>query len=226
MLVDHPEERGAVLVVGKERAAVVAGDDRRLLVRLAVHDRGQGGRVVPALVRIVGEAAAHQQRAEVGVAEPERAELVRVLLDPRRRVGRVVDEDLLGGEGDLGREAVGVRVELAVRVDELHQVERREVAGGVVEEHVLRARVRGVDPVRVRARVPVVDRRVVLDARVAADVGGLGHLVEQVARLVGVHRLVPRRRLWVVHSLSSTTAFMNSSVTRTLWLAFWKATLP
>ena len=31
---------------------------------------------------------------------------------------------------------------------------------------------------------------------------------------------------WVVHSLSSTTACMNSSVTRTLWLAFWKKTLP
>src|SRR5664279_2092592 len=31
---------------------------------------------------------------------------------------------------------------------------------------------------------------------------------------------------WVVHSPSFTTAFMNSSVTRTLWLAFWNATLP
>ena len=31
---------------------------------------------------------------------------------------------------------------------------------------------------------------------------------------------------WVVQSLSSTTACMNSSVTRTEWLAFWKKTLP
>ena len=30
----------------------------------------------------------------------------------------------------------------------------------------------------------------------------------------------------VVHSPSSTTACMKSSVTRTLWLAFWKKTLP
>ena len=40
-----------------ERAAVVAGDDARLLVRLAVHDRGQRGGVVAALVGVVGEAA-------------------------------------------------------------------------------------------------------------------------------------------------------------------------
>ena len=31
---------------------------------------------------------------------------------------------------------------------------------------------------------------------------------------------------WVVQSLSSTTACMNASVTRTLWFAFWKKTLP
>ena len=66
---------------------------------------------------------------------------------------------------------------------------RGEVARRVVEEHVFRARVAGVDLVRVGARVPVVDRRVVLDARVAADVGRLGHLAEDVAGLVGAHRL-------------------------------------
>ena len=65
---------------------------------------------------------------------------------------------------------------------------RRE-AGRVVEEHVLGARVAGVDPVGVGARVPVVDRGVVLDARVAAQVGGVGHAAEDVGRLVGAHRL-------------------------------------
>ena len=190
VLRDDPQERLAVLVVGLERAAVVAGDDRRLLVRLAVHDRGQGGGEVAALVGVVGQAAAHQQRAEVGVAEAERPELVAVLLDPRRRVAGVVDQDLLRGDRHLGREPVGLDVELAVRADELHQVERGEVARGVVEEHVLGARVGRVDPVRVGRGVPVVDGRVVLDAGVAAQVGGLGHPAEDVAGLVGVHRLV------------------------------------
>ena len=190
MLADDPQERLAVLVVGVERAAVVAGDLGRLAIRLAVHDRGQGGRVVAALVGVVGETAAHQQRAEVGVAEAERPELVGVLLDPRRRVGGVVDQDLLGGDRHLGREPVGLDVELAVGADELHEVERGEVARRVVEEHVLGARVGRVDPVRVGRGVPLVDGRVVLDARVAAQVGGLGHLAEDVAGLVGVHDFV------------------------------------
>ena len=190
MLGDDPQERLAVLRVALERAAVIAGDDGGLLVRLAVHDRGQGGGVVAALVRVVGETAAHQQRAEVGVAQSERPELVAVLLDLGRRVARVVDEDLLRGDRDLGREPVGLDIELAVRLDELHEVERREVARGVVEEHVLGARVGRVDPVRVGRGVPLVDGRVVLDARVAAEVRGLGHLAEDVTGLVGVHDLV------------------------------------
>jgi hypothetical protein len=113
---------------------------------------------------------------------------VRVLLDLGRGVRGVVDQDLLGRQRDLGREAIGLGIELAVRVDELHQVEAGEVARGVVEEHVLGARVARMDAIRVGRGVPVVDGRVVLDARVAADVRRLGHLVEDVARLVGVHR--------------------------------------
>ena len=114
VLGDDPQERLAVLRVALERAAVIAGDDARLLVRLAVHDRGQGGGVVATLVGVVGETTAHEQRAEVGVAQAERPELVAVLLDLGRRVGRVVDEDLLRGQRHLGREPVGVDVELAV----------------------------------------------------------------------------------------------------------------
>ena len=36
----------------------------------------------------------------------------------------------------------------------------------------------------------------------------------------------PSETSWVCHSASRSTAFMNSSVTRTLWLAFWKNTEP
>ena len=128
VLADDPQEGLLVLLVLAERAAVIARDDRALAVRLAVHDRGQRGGVVAALLRVVGQATAHEQGAEVGVAEPERPEAVAVLLDPRRRVGRVVDEDLLGGDRQLGRVAVGLDVELAVLADELHQVEAGQVA--------------------------------------------------------------------------------------------------
>ncbi len=96
------------------------------------------------LVRVVGQAATHEQGAEVGVAQAEGPEAVRVLLDLGRRVGGVVDEDLLGRDGQASGEAEGLDVELAVGIDELHEVQRGQVAGGVVEERELRAGVGGV----------------------------------------------------------------------------------
>ena len=74
-------------------------------------------------------------------------------------------------------------VERAVRPAELHQVQRGQVARRVVDVHVLRARVGRVDAARVRRRVPLVDRRVVLDARIGAAPGRLGDLAHQLARL-------------------------------------------
>ena len=48
-----------------------------------------------------GQALGHEQRAEVGVAEPELAELAAVLGDLLGRVVGVADEDLLRGEHHL-----------------------------------------------------------------------------------------------------------------------------
>ncbi len=72
---------------------------------------------------------------------------------------------------------------------ELHQVQRGEVAGGVVEEHVLAARIRGVDARRVFAGVPAVDGGVVLHAGVAALPGGFADLLQEIAGLVGLYRV-------------------------------------
>ena len=141
-----------------------------------------GGGEGAALVRVVREPARHEQRAEVRVAEAELAVGLRVRLDLGRRVARVADEDLLREEDRVDGVLEGLDVEVAVLAAELHQVDGREVAGAVVDGHVLRARVGRVDPARVRERVPGVDGRVVLDARVGAAPGGLGRLPEQVAR--------------------------------------------
>jgi len=62
---------------------------------------------------------------------------VAVLLDRRRRITGVVDEDLLRRDERADRRLVPDDVELAVRLDEFHQVDRREVARRVVQEHVL-----------------------------------------------------------------------------------------
>ena len=189
VLVDHAQEGLAVDGVAFERTDL-RGDARGLRVRLAGEDRGDGGGVVAAVFAVVGDAAGHQQRAEVGVADAERAEGVRVLLDRLRRIRGVIDGDLLRGDDDAQRGAVGLDVEAGVLVVEAHQVQRGQVAGRVVEEHVLRARVRGVDAGRVRAGMPVVDGGVELHAGIAAEVGRLGHLAHQLAGLERAHDLL------------------------------------
>ena len=102
VLAHHAQERLAVLLVAGERTAAVARDPRRLRVGLAGHQRGQRRRVVAAGVAVVRQAARHQQRAEVRVAEPERPVGVAVLLDRRRRIAGVVDDDLLRGDAACG----------------------------------------------------------------------------------------------------------------------------
>ena len=136
VLRDHADHRGAILGVALVRAHPL-GDLGRLAVRAAGHERRDRRRVRAALVRVVREAARHQQRAEVRVAEAELAEPLRVPADLGRRVGRVADEDLLREEHHVDRVLEHLDVELAVLAAELHEVERGEVARRVVDVHVL-----------------------------------------------------------------------------------------
>src|SRR5687768_5502767 len=83
--------------------------------------------------------------------------------------------------------AEGLDVELAsLHVEELEQIERRQVAGRVVEEHVFGAGVAGVDAPGLGAGVPVVDRGVELKTRIGALPGRFRDLSPQVARLDGL----------------------------------------
>ena len=153
---------------------------------MAVRTRSQ----IAAGGRVVGQTQGHEQRAQVGVAEAQRTVVVRVLRDGLGGIAGVVDQDLHGGDDHGDRVPVGGNVEAARRGDELHQVEAGQVAGRVVEEHVLRAGIGRVDARRVLAGVPLVDGGVELHAGIAAEPGGLGDLAHDVARLVGLYRLV------------------------------------
>ena len=51
-------------------------------------------------------------------------------------------------------------------------------------------------------------------------------ILRKMSRALYVPAGLPSLTSWVVQSASRSTAFMNSSVTRTLWFAFWKKTLP
>src|ERR1700685_1582425 len=111
---------------------------------------------------------------------------MRVAHDHFRRVAGVVDQDFLGGDEDIDGVAIGFDVEGSVG-SELEQVQASQVAGGVVEEHVLAARIAGVDAGGVLGCVPAVDGGVVLHAGVAAVPGGFGNFPQQLFGFVGVH---------------------------------------
>ena len=197
---DHAPHRGGVLGVAGEGPAG-GREPRRLPVGGARHQRGDAGGEGARGLGVVRQAAGHEQAPEVGEAEAERAEAPRGLGDCRRRIAGVVDEDLLRRDQHLAgvREAGGI--EARRRRPEAHQVQRREVAGALVEEQELAAGVAGADRARGGAGVPARDGVRVLDARVAAAPGRLGkgppQLAGAVARPRGAVGDPPRRPLAV-----------------------------
>ena len=80
-------------------------------------------------------------------------------------------------------------VESVVVAEELEQVDAGQVAGGVVQAHVLGAGVASGDAARLGVGVPVVDRAVVLDAWVGALPCGLGHAPQQLPRVDALDHL-------------------------------------
>src|SRR6185437_9410088 len=149
LAVDVEAGAGATVAIGTlrerrgsaERRAGL-GDAGGLRVGVAAEDGGDGGGEGAAGVGVVGQAEIHEQSAEVGVAEAQRAVVVRVAADLFGGVAGGDDDDLHRGGDDGDGVAVGEDVELAAGGEELHQVEAGEIAGGVVEEHVLRTRIR------------------------------------------------------------------------------------
>ena len=195
MHADHFQERLVLARVAGERPGRF-GDARAGQVRLPAHDGGDGAGIIAALIAVVRNTERHQQRAQVGEAQPQRPVIVRIAGDLLGRIAGVIDDDFLRHDHGIHGVAESFHVELPVRSHELHQVQRRQVAGRIVQEHVFRAGVRGVDARRVLARMPAVDGGVELHAGVAALVGGFGDLLHQVARLCSASRAGRRPRTW------------------------------
>ncbi|TXT19205.1 MAG: hypothetical protein FD138_4368 [Planctomycetota bacterium] len=179
----HAEHRLLVLSVTGERADA-AGDAAAREIRLTVEQCRDRTRNAATCVAVVRNAPRHQQAAEVRIAQTQWPEQMAVLGDGRSRIARVIDQDFLSGDKDRARSAEAVDVEAVPFTREFSQVDARQIAGRVVEEHVLGARIAGVDAAGVRAGVPAIDRRVVLHARVATDPSARSHLAHHVLRIV------------------------------------------
>ncbi len=172
-------DAGATGVAVAGKRADIRGDFRALLVGVAGHDGRDRAGERAAFVGIIRQAVAHAERTEVRKAEAERAEDVGIFRDVLRRIAGVVHENFLRGDENAHGGLEALDVELAVFALELHQVQRREIARGVVDENVFAARIRGVNRLGALAGVPFLDRAVVLDAGIAADVRAFGDFVEQ-----------------------------------------------
>src|SRR5215468_2897358 len=85
---------------------------------------------------------------------------------------------------------VALDLELAgLLIPEGEQVQRRQIAGGVVEKHVFRARIAGANFARGRAGVPVIDRGVILQTGIGRSPGGVADLLPQNARVERLREL-------------------------------------
>ena len=188
MHADDVQHGFAVLVVFTEGAAH-HGQLGAGFIGVAGHDRGHDGGKGAPFIAVIGESEAHQDGAEVGVAEPERPVKVRIGGNLLGGVAGAAHENFLGDDKDADRVAETLDIQVAVGIHELHHVERRQIAGAVVEEHVLGAGIAGIDPAAVDAGVPAVDRGVVLHAGIPAQVGAFGNHLHQVGGGVGLDHI-------------------------------------
>ena len=179
VVANDAQHRLAVVCESGERAQLFR-HFRRGGVGRAGHERGDRGGERAALVAVIGQARGHQEAADVGVAQAQGAVSVGQLGDPPgRELGhqhRDLEHDRPQPHGVLE----GRHVEPSVLAPEGHQVERGQIARRVVEEHVLRARVGGVDPAAHRAGVPFIDGGVELEPGVGRGPGGVADLLPQV----------------------------------------------
>ena len=146
-------------------------------------------------VRIIGDAGSHQQAADIGKAEAGGAVVVGQFGDRRDGNCAIITEissTIIHSRqacSKLSTSKASVSASTRLLVAEGEQVQGREIAGGVVEEHIFRARVRGADRAGRGAGVPVVHRRVEMQARIGRWPGGVADLFPQLARLQRLHDL-------------------------------------
>ncbi len=196
------------------------GDFSRGGVGNAGHDGGQRPADGATFSRIIGDARGHQQAADIGITKAERAVLI-------GEFGNLARGELRHHHGDFQHQrpqAHGMFVICDVdllgrRILELQQVERGQVAGGVVEEHVFRARVGRADRAGGRAGVPVVHRGVEVQAGIGRCPGGIGDLFHS-SRAFSVFITRPSRRAVRSQLPSFSTARRKSSFSETELLEF------
>ena len=149
-------------------------------VRASSEDGRDGGTDGPARFGVIWDAHLHEHRAEVGKAQTKGAVLPRSLRDgfAGERGHENADFENNGPQTGGVLETIDIKSP-ALTVVELHEVDGRKIACGVVKEHVLRTWVRSVDPSFSWTGVPFIDGAVVLQTRVCASPSGEADLIPE-----------------------------------------------
>ena len=191
VVADHAQHvRGVLLVAGE--GAELARHLGRGLVGDAGHDSGQRAAERAAFLAVVGQAHGHQEAADIGEAEAQRAELVGELGDRLARGTAPSSRRFRARRSRAGRDAHRPRrrTMLGRGVVEREQVGGGEVARRVVQEHVFRARIGGADVAGRLAGVPVVHGGVEVQAGIGRGPGGVADLFPEVAGLQRLRHLL------------------------------------
>jgi hypothetical protein len=219
---DHVEERLAVHPVARERTHRL-GDRGARGVGLPHITAVIAADEIAPFVAVVGQAERHQERAEVRVAESERAEQMAVARDRGRRIRRVIDQDLLGEDRERGRAAELLDVEppsastnfIRLRLARLHAVSSRNM----YSEHGLLELIRP-DALTGFQRLIVVSYWMPGSPHTCAA----SAISRSISRASSVSNVSPVVTARVCHFAPFCAACMKPSVTRTEWFAFWKNT--
>src|SRR5437588_9600835 len=100
---------------------------------------------------------------------------MRVLRDFLNWIARVVDQDLLRGNKYPDRSLESFDVKCAVDRFELQKIERRQIAGGIIQEQIFTAWIGGILSAGRFTGVPLMDRGIELHPRIPANVGAFAN---------------------------------------------------
>jgi len=120
---------------------------------------------------------------------------MRIRCDFFRGITGVVDENILGDDEKTDGMPEFFSVKSARIIDKFHQIERGQITGAVINKHVFRTWIAGIDPPAVDAGMPAIDRGIVLQARIAADMRSFSNQAQQIAGIVRVNHLPVRNSM-------------------------------
>ena len=126
-----------------------------------------------------------------------------ILLDRSSRITGEINENFLrqNRQGNGEAEVLNLKDLLVSLTQKRHQVQAGQVAGRVIQEHVFRTRVAGVDSSGSLDRIPAVDGAVVLNAGITTKMRRFCHFPKQVIGLVGLESNTPCDRSGIPRSV-------------------------